>query len=377
MPRARRIQQAPPITAEDPMHRRVVAAYSRPGHAIAFSTPTRAAKHFNISVKRAKKILEHEDGYTLHREYKQPKIYNPYYVHSRREQVQADLIDVSKIAASNNNTTFLLVLIDIFTKRLWVYPLRNKSGASMRAALRLWFASLDTPPKKMMTDRGTEFTNYAVRSLLRSHGVEWQPANGTLKACIAERVNKTLQELIYKYMTQYESTNYIDRLPDIVRTYNKRIHSTIKMSPEEGDRPENEQNVRAILHQKYEKISRQRRAPKLKLGAMVRVKTEPKKISSSSRSYAEQFKGEYFKIMRINMSLPIPLYYLKSMDDGELIEGGFYANELQQVRGDVFKIESQLRERRRRGRREVFVKWKYFGPQWNEWIPADSIVRVF
>jgi hypothetical protein len=361
------------------LQQRVIDAYVTPGHPTAFSTPQRVSKHFNISLSKAKEILEHVEGYTLHREYKQPNFYNPYYVHGRREQVQGDLIDVSRISRENEGNTFLLVLIDIFTKKLWVYPIKRKDRINMTAAMTLWLNAIDRPPRKLMTDRGLEFTNRPVQALLRSHNVLWQPANGTLKACIAERVNKTLQILIYKYLTENETIKYIDVLAQLVVTYNERGHRTLEgMTPAQADLPTNEARVRAIFHEKYEDANKHRKTTlPFKVGDMVRLKTEAHKISSSSRAYAEQFHGEYYRIMRINRTMPVAVYYLRSLDTGELIEGGLYANELQRQRGDLYKIETVLDRRGRGRRRELLVKWRYFGPRWNEWILASNVGRVY
>ncbi len=358
----------------------VLRAYLRPGHPVAFSAPQTVARFFGISKERAKSILEHEDGYTLHREYKQPRVYNPYYVHSRREQVQADLIDTSALAAKNDGVRFLLVLIDIMTKKLWVYPLQNKAQETVRRALQAWLRRLRfDKPEKLMTDRGLEFRGARVRQLLASSGVEWQPALGTLKACFAERVNKSLQLLIYKFLTARETLRYIDVLPNLVETYNGRPHRSIGgMTPNEADRPASQPQLRAIFRERYEKIGRLRRARlPFKVGDVVRLKTLPKKVSSSSRAYAEQFHGEFYTIVRINRTLPIAMYYLRSMDTGELIEGGLYANELQRQRGNVWKIERVVAERVRAGRRELYVKWKYFSDRHNSWIPAGNVVQAF
>lgn len=359
--------------------RDILRAYTTPGHPVAYSTPSRVAKHFHVSEKVAKEILEENDGYTLHREYKSPRHYNPYYVHSRREQVQADLIDIAKIKNNNRGVRFLLLLIDIFTKYMWVITLKSKAGGELQLKLRHWLANLDEKPKNMLTDRGNEFTNAGVQTLLRQNNVTWHPALGTLKAAIAERANKTLQILIYKYLTDNETLTYVNVLPDLVRTYNNRAHRTLKgMTPAQADQVENEQQVQEIFHEKYYKIGllRKDNLP-LKVGDMVRIKTEPKKISSSSRAYAEQFHGPFYKITRINRTLPIALYYLRDFDSGEHIQGGFYKEELQRQRGDVYKIEAILDRRTRRGRREILVKWKWFSDQWNEWIPERNVRRVF
>ena len=109
----------------------------------------------------------------------------------------------------------------------------------------------------------------------------------------------------------------------------------------------------------------------------MRIKTQPKKLTSSSRAYAQQYHGEYFRIMRINRTLPIPLYYIKSMNTGEIIEDGFYAEELQVQRGNVWKIERVVRRRVNNGVREIRVKWAHFGPQHNSWIPEADVVQRF
>ncbi len=360
------------------LHRNVVRAYTTPGHPVAFSAPQTVAKHFNISPERARKILEHIDTYTLHREYKKPSVYNPYYVYHRREQVQADLIDIQKIARHNDGVKYLLLFIDIFTKFIWLYPMVRKTTQECVRIFNLWLRQVRRKPKLLLTDQGREFTNRSIQTLLRRKRIEWQPAVGTCKAAIAERANKTIQVLIYKFLSERESLRYIDDLARLVNTYNKRPHRTLDgMTPKEADRPANEQRVRAIHMARYAKIEQKKKASKFKLGDIVRVKTESKAVSSSRRAYAEQFKGEHFRIMRVNRTMPIPMYYLRSVDTGDHIAGAFYSQELQLVQGDVYKIERVIRRRVRRGVREVYVKWKYFGPQWNEWIPEANIVRVF
>lgn len=362
----------------DAVKRRVQRAYTKAGHPIAFSAPAPVAKYFNISTREAKSILEELEGYTLHREYKQPRKYNPYYVHHRREQVQGDLIDVSQVAQQNDGVRFLLLLIDIMTKKIWVYPLPNKSARAMLPAMQVWLADLRVKPKILRTDQGNEFKNRAVQDLLARENVEWQPAFGTLKACIAERVNKTLQIIIFKYLTQKETLRYVDVLPELVKTYNTRPHRTLSgLTPAYADRPRNEREVQSIFLRRYADFEKYRKTSlPFRVGDLVRIKTEAKKISSSSRAYSEQFHGEYYNIVRINRTLPVALYYLRSADTGELIEGGFYANELQRQRGEMYKIERIVRRRVRRGRREVLVKWKYFGDRWNEWIPEENVQNV-
>ena len=47
----------------------------------------------------------------------------------------------------------------------------------------------------------------------------------------AERFMKTLKNKIYKYMTVITKNVYIDKLDDIVKEYNNKYHTSIKMKP--------------------------------------------------------------------------------------------------------------------------------------------------
>lgn len=368
---------------EEDEQTRVVRLYQTPGHPTAFSAPKTVSEFHGIPLARAKEYLEHINAYVLHRQYKKPRVYNPYYVHERRKQVQADLIDVSKLARENRRVRFLILLIDIFTKKVWVRPLRSKRGDVVARCIDRWARRLAVKPQILKTDRGLEFRNRHVQRVLRSHGIEWQEALGTLKACIAERANRSLQELIYKYMSANETVKYIGVLQKLVRTYNDRPHRTLKgLTPRQADLPRNEAAVQAIFHQRYAKYDAVRRRTQrnmtLEVGDLVRVKTEsPSAIHSSRRAYAEQFHGEYYRIVAINRTLPVPMYYLRSLDTGERIRGGFYAGELQRTRGNVYLIERVHRRRTVRGQRQLLVKWKWFGPRHNQWIRADELVRAF
>ena len=362
------------IQLGEDLKERVLRAYSSPGHPIAFSGLDAVADFYKISKRKAQEILRHSDAYVLHKEFKKPAKYNPYFIYRRRQLIQGDLIDIQQIKTENNNVQHLMLLIDAFTKKMWVYPLKDKRGITVLTAIRQWVNSLDRRPEIFETDQGREFNNREVRAYLESKGIEQQFAIGTCKAAMAERANKTLQELIFKYLTHTESLSYIDKLRAFVDTYNKRKHRTVQMSPNEADKVQNERRVLGIHMQNWAKINRKQ--PKLKLGDMVRVKTAAKAIHSSRRAYAEQYNGEYFRIVRINRRLPIPMYYLRSMDSGDFIEGGFYSNELSVVRGNVFKIDRVLQRRVRGRQRQVLVRWKYFGQAHDEWIPERTLIEL-
>ena len=221
-----------------------------------------------------------------------------------------------------------------------------------------------------------EYWNKDVSGLLRQWGIEQVGSVGTSKSCFVERLNKTIQVNLYKYLSQNETLRYIDHLQDFVSSYNNRPHRSLgQMTPNEAFKKKNRTYVRGVHMMRYNKIKRLK--PSLAVGDMVRVKTSPGLVASSRRAYAEQFKPEYFKVWRVNTKLPIPLYYIQSMDTGEKIQGGFYLQELSKVVGDTFKIEKIIRWRTRRGKREGLARWAHFSSAHDSWVPEEDIVQVF
>lgn len=356
----------------------ILQAYEQPGHEIAFSAPQRVADYFKISEKKAKQIISRSDAYNLHKEYKRPKTYNPYFVYRRRELLQADLIEIRQISGQNDGVNYLLLIIDIFSRKIWVFPMETKTAVETVNVFSAFLHEIrrGRRVKEIMTDAGKEFCNRLLQHLLRTKRIKHRIASGTCKASYAERANKSIQILIYKYLTNAESLRYIDALPNLVETYNKRAHRSLqKMCPNDADLPRNEVRVRGIHIERY--MSIQRKKPTLAVGDTVRVKTDSKQIVDARRAYAEQYHGELYKIVAINVRLPIPLYYIKSMNTLERIKDGFYSNELSKVSGDVFKIDRVISWRGRGRNRQALVRWKYFDSQWDEWIPEENILRRY
>ena len=52
------------------------------------------------------------------------------------QMLQMDLMSFEHLEKFNNGYTFLLNIIDIFSKFLWSIPLKNKSGESLRFTYR-------------------------------------------------------------------------------------------------------------------------------------------------------------------------------------------------------------------------------------------------
>ena len=344
----------------------VLSNYRTPGLPSAFSASGNFKRLYPF-VSRAK--IDHElskiDSFTLHKKTSKPKT-NPMYVHHRRHLMEIDLIDISGLKQWNNNITFLLVLIDCFTRFVCVEPLTSKTGLSVAKALRNIFDNRLPPPVgiKYRFDRGTEFLNAHVKRLLKDRNIEYfHPAN---KPSHVERVNRTLQSILYQFLEEHETKRYIDRLQDIVKTYNSRPHRIIKMSPIEADLPMNQllvQKALALYYSKREKgLGRKKKKPKYVIDQIVRIKASR---GTFARGYEPIFKHEVFRIKSVITNLPRVMYTITDWNRTEDIEGSFYEEELTPHNSETFKIVAVLKERVRRGKRESLVQWAgYSVPSW-------------
>jgi len=363
--------------------------YVTPGHPTAFTSPGAVYHYYGgrIPLRTVEAALRRVDSYTLHREYKRPRVFNPFYAYLPRTHFQADLVDVSKLHTANSYFKFLLVIIDVFTRKIWVWPLKNKSAATTAAALREWLEKLEPrrragTRRHLYTDRGTEFVNATVRALLQEYDMESDLAQRSLnKAALAERVNKTLQIRLYKFLTHTGRLRYIDHLPEIVAGYNNSQHRTLeKLTPEQADQPENEVLVREIHGRRYidrEKRSKRlrQRARLLKKGQQVRIKVPGgKRVGKDSRAYTPFFQQELYVVSAVSRRMPVPMYEVQSLKTGRVARGHFYRGELQPVDKRVFKVEKVLRSRvDADGNTERLVRFAEISPVFDSWVKADDI----
>ena len=142
-----------------------------------------------------------------------------------------DLADMQLLSKFNKGFTFLLCVIDIFSKYAWVIPLKDKKGISIVNSFQIILKESNRKPNKIWVDKGSEFYNSSFKKWLKDTNIEMYSTNNEVKSVIAERFIRTLKNKIYKYMTSISRNVYIDKLDDIVKKYNNTYHKSIKMKP--------------------------------------------------------------------------------------------------------------------------------------------------
>ena len=261
---------------------------------------------------------------------------------------------------------FLLRVIDVFSKRAWCVPLKNKSASSLVTALKGLLVNI--APTTLQTDKGLEFLNISVRRLLKEHGVHhFSTHNEETKASIVERFNRTLKTRMWRYFTKYQTVRYIDALQDFVQSYNDTYHRSIGMAPSQV----NAGNQEEVWQRLYGHDGKG--APKFKVDDRVRISKAKRRFE---KGYMANWSEELFTIREVHASDP-PVYRL--VDDlGEVLDGTFYEPELQKVlvsKDKLYRVESVLQQRKVGKRTEALVKWYGYPTSFNSWIDAKALVR--
>ena len=345
--------------------------YRDPKEAGSLGGVARFAKAQGISVQRAKRILEHELGYTLHKPARRRFPTLRVVVFGPDEQWAADLVDVQKLKKHNKGVNYLLTVIDVFSKYAWILPLKQKTGPLTAKALATLFKTSKRTPQKLQTDDGKEFYNKHVTAVLKDHNVHHFSTAGDTKASVVERFNRTFKQRLYRYMTTYNTPSYLSSLAALVDGYNASFHRSVGMAPKEV----NDDNAREVWERLYGSKNRKKKKKKkkavLKAGDKVRLN---EKHRAFKKGYLPAWTEEVFVVSKVNLDGNVATYKVSEWDDTP-IKGTFYEEDLQKVTttdDDLFRIYSIVK----RKKDKVLVRWKGWPSKYDSWINKKDLVSL-
>lgn len=311
------------------------------------------AKQTNVKAnKKTKQKLESwlqkQESYTLHRpiirQYKRRRVITLGIGHI----FGVDLMDMVKLKKWNKGMSYILVVIDMFSKKLDLKAIKNKTPTRVTEAFdfilnhgKTWGGkNALLLPRKVSVDAGGEFKG-AFRKYLDNNNIHlYVSKNPDTKVSICERVIRTIRSKLYRYFTHKKTQSYLDVLPKLVQSYNATYHTSIKMTPNQVTYT-NQKEVRknlygttsiseSFLNPNQLPANRKLRSSSYEysIGTFVRIS---KYKGTFRKGYTPNFTTEIFKIIRKSSSTNPKknrvLYTLTDVD-GNIIKGRFYAEEL-------------------------------------------------
>jgi hypothetical protein len=138
-------------------------------------------------------------------------------------------------------------MIDVYSRYAWVFPIKKKSPKEIAPHVKSVYESLKKRPLLTFTsDEGKEFLGDVSKVLKEYNVKKYTTASDDFqskyKTSVIERFNRTIQDLLKRYMISNDTLTYIDALPELVENYNNSYHSTIGNTPyhifkHPGDKP--------------------------------------------------------------------------------------------------------------------------------------------
>jgi hypothetical protein len=349
------------------------AIYTNVKNKASFGSAQSLAAAAKVSLKEAQKYLLGVDAYTLHRPRRIKFSRNRYIVPGPMYLYEADLCDMREMADENQGFSYILNVIDVFSKYLWSVPLKNKTGKAVVDGLKTIFNG--KYPKYFQSDLGLEFFNSNVGKYLKKNNVKQLKSRNELKCAVIERCNRTLKMRMHRYFTHIGRKKYIDVLQDFVSAYNHTKHSAIGRAPASVNK-ENAQEVWNYLYAgagRYPKLGEDKKIS-LKVGTHVRVSRPDLKFA---KGYEGQWLHEIFKIVAVIKNKQKILYELADYH-GNKLDARFYREEIQPVnvnRDTQYKIDKIIKTFGKGARKRLLVKWTGYPDSFNSIIYEKDLIR--
>ena len=168
-----------------------------------------------------------------------------------------------------------------------------------------------------------------------------------------------------KEFVKNNNTVWYNILPKLIKIYNSRYHSTIKMAPIKVNK-----NDEKYIKENIYTYNKANEIPKFMINDLVRISLKRRDLFDKPSSNIK-WSEELFKVHSINKSNVIT-YKIKDLND-TIIEGIFYEKELQKTKNtsQEYIIEKIIRK----NKSKYFIKWRGYSNDFNSWIDKNDIVK--
>lgn len=266
-------------------------------------------KGHKYTLKEVKEFIEKQNVAQVHKVVtKNRNNFSSITANAPNELFQIDLLDYQKYAKENKGYNWILICVDVFTRKAYAEPMKNKTTEVTKNAFEKIVNK--AKPKVVFHDEGGEFKGQFETFVDKENIISIENKFGNHNALgIIDRFSKTLKTMIAKYMTAKGTPKWVDALPKMLKIYNDTPHSGIKnIRPDNADSGESLVKISTLNFEKQTENNQKIKAKvdKLRVGDKVRIKIEK---GTFTKGYEITYSKEIYVIEKVNSSTV-------SLDDG-------------------------------------------------------------
>ena len=142
--------------------------------------------------------------------------------------------------SNNISYRYIFIVINNFSKYLWVIPLKKEYSQTITTEFSNMLTKSKRKPLKIESDSGSEFYNSIFLNFLRNKIIQHYSRFTDKGPSIAERVIRTLRNLLKKPIFLAGNADWLSELPSVIKQYINTIHTSIKMTPNQASKKVNE-----------------------------------------------------------------------------------------------------------------------------------------
>ena len=199
----------------------------------------KAAKKLNssITLKDVDDFLRNQVNYQIT---KQPAKQNYFAIIGEPDSYQMDLMFYDNLKKYNHGYGVVLICIEITSRKLFAFPMKNKETSEVVKATRLFLKQIDDDVSSITTDNGSEFISKKFNELFQEIADEkekeikhqYAEPDDHNKLGKINRAIRTLRTIINNYMITHNTKNWVDVLPKLVKNYNKSVNRMTGYAPD-------------------------------------------------------------------------------------------------------------------------------------------------
>ncbi|XP_072028071.1 uncharacterized protein [Amphiura filiformis] len=146
---------------------------------------------------------------------------------------QGDLVFFEDISRVNRGHKSILTVISANSRFVYAEPLKKKSDTPDAMRRIINNAKSRESIKTLWTDPGTEFTSKKFQDLMKASNIQHQFSGAKNHAPLGriDRFHLTLRTIFERWFLHTGKNNWVDSLPQIIESYNKRVNSAIGIAP--------------------------------------------------------------------------------------------------------------------------------------------------